>query len=183
HRLPERYVLCAGRIEPRKNQLALVEALADFHTPLVLVGDPGPMHGAYFRRLQRAAGPLTVLLPAHPREELFSLYAGAEAHVAPAWYETPGLVSLEAAAAGARVVTTDRGSTREYFGKEAFYLDPGDKRSIREAVEKALAAPKTEALRDRVLREFTWRRAAEQTLDAYERALAGSLAPAEKAAS
>ncbi|MGI5865494.1 MAG: glycosyltransferase, partial [Myxococcales bacterium] len=42
HRLPERYVLCAGRIEPRKNQLALVEALADFHTPLVLVGDPGP---------------------------------------------------------------------------------------------------------------------------------------------
>lgn len=170
--LPERYLLCAGRIEPRKNQLALVEALQDFDLPLIIVGDAGPMHRDYYRRLRRAAGPRVRFLKSHPRDQLFSLYAGAEAHVAPAWYETPGLVSLEAGAAGARVVSTDRGSTREYFGEEAFYLDPGDLSSIRRAVERALAAPRGASLQERILREFTWRRAGEQTLSGYRTALA-----------
>jgi glycosyltransferase involved in cell wall biosynthesis len=182
-KLPEKFVLCAGRIEPRKNQLALVEALADGPLPLVLVGDPGPMHFDYYHRVQRAARRNAVLLPAHSREKLFGLYAAAEAHIAPAWYETPGLVSLEAAAAGTRVVTTDRGSTREYFGTQASYLDPGDKRSMRDAVERALATPRDNGLRERVLREFTWRRAAEQTLEAYDAALARRTADATKAVS
>ncbi|MFN7135408.1 MAG: glycosyltransferase, partial [Myxococcales bacterium] len=172
--LPEKFVLSAGRIEPRKNQLALVEALQDFPLPLVLVGAPGPMHADYFRRVQKAAKKNAILLAARSREELYALYARCEAHVAPAWYETPGLVSLEAAAAGARVVTTDRGSTREYFGDKAFYLDPGDKDSMRRAVEAALARPRDESLRTHVMESFTWARAAEQTLAAYREALGGS---------
>lgn len=170
--LPERFLLSAGRIEPRKNQLALIEALQGFELPLVIVGAPGPMHADYYRRVQRAAAAAdTLLLPARAREELYALYARCEAHIAPAWYETPGLVSLEAAAAGARVVTTDRGSTREYFGDLATYLDPGDKASMRRAVEQVLARPKDEALRKHVVQSFTWERAAEQTLQAYEEAL------------
>jgi len=170
--LPERFLLCAGRIEPRKNQLALVEALRESSLPLVLVGDAGPMHHDYYRRVRAAADGRAILLPAHPREELFALYAAAEAHIAPAWYETPGLVSLEAAAAGTRVITTDRGSTREYFGNQAVYLDPGDQTSMRAAVETALALPRDPDLTERVLSEFTWERAGDQTLEAYEQALA-----------
>ncbi len=170
--LPERFLLCAGRIEPRKNQLALVEALHGFDVPLIVVGDAGPMHHDYYRRLRRTAGANVRFLKSHPRDQLFGLYARAQAHIAPAWYETPGLVSLEAGAAGARVVTTDRGSTCEYFGEGAFYLDPSDLSSIRSAVERALASPRTPALQERILREFTWKRAAEQTLAAYRSALA-----------
>jgi glycosyltransferase involved in cell wall biosynthesis len=169
--LPQRYLLCVGRIEPRKNQLALAEALGNSKLPLVFVGDAGPMHRDYYRRLKKAAGPDVRFLPSHPRDQLFSMYAGAQAHIAPAWYETPGLVSLEAGAAGTRVVSTDRGSTREYFGDDAFYLDPGDPASIRDAVERALSSPRTPALRERILRDFTWQRAAEQTLEAYRAAL------------
>jgi len=165
--VPARFLLSAGRVESRKNQLALVQALRGFPVPLLVVGDPGPMHRAYHRRLLAAADAAVAFVPALPRSELFSLYSAAEAHVAPAWYETPGLASLEAAAAGTRVVTTDRGCTREYFGDQAEYLDPGDRASIRAAVERALARPRDGALRDRVLREFTWERAAEQTLAAY----------------
>ncbi|HEY3447103.1 MAG TPA: glycosyltransferase [Myxococcales bacterium] len=170
--LPPRFVLAAGRIEPRKNQLALVEALGGFPVPLVLVGDPGPMHPNYLRRVRTAATRTgAMLLPAQPRPVLFSLLARAEAHLAPAWYETPGLVSLEAAAAGTRIVTTDRGCTREYFGPQASYLDPADAASMRAAAESALAQPKDDGLRQRVLREFTWARAGEQTLAAYRSAL------------
>jgi glycosyltransferase involved in cell wall biosynthesis len=174
--LPEGFVMCAGRIEPRKNQLALIQAMEGQDVPLLIVGDPGPMHGDYFRRVQAAAGKNVKLLPARSREQLFALYARAEAHVAPAWYETPGLVSLEAAAAGSRVVTTDRGSTREYFGSDAFYLDPGSAESIRGAVLAALGSPRTPALRERVRRDFTWERAGEQTLAAYRDVLGGTIA-------
>jgi glycosyltransferase involved in cell wall biosynthesis len=173
--LPPRFVLCVGRIEPRKNQLALVQALEHLALPLVIVGDPGPLHHDYARRVHSAAGSGVLLLGARPRSELFSLYAAAEAHVAPAWYETPGLVSLEAAAAGTRVVTTDRGCTREYFKDQAFYLDPSDPESMRSAVEQALASLRDPSLRERVLRDFTWEKAAEQTLAAYQGALAGAV--------
>lgn len=175
--LPPRFVLSAGRVEPRKNQLALVEALCGLQVPLVVVGDPGPMHPNYLRRVRAAVAESgALLLPAQPREVVFALLGRAEAHVAPAWYETPGLVSLEAAAAGARVVTTDRGCTREYFGTQAEYLDPASPPSMRAAVERSLARPRDGALRERVLREFTWRRAAEQTLAAYRGALRGEVA-------
>ena len=174
--LPARFVVCAGRIEPRKNQLALVEALRGGPAPLVIVGDAGPMHGDYYRRVREAAGRSGAqIIPARPRTQLFALYSAAEAHVAPAWYETPGLVSLEAAAAGTRVVTTDRGSTREYFGEQASYLDPAEPASMRAAVEHALARPRDPELQARVLRDFSWRRAGEQTLAAYRSAL-GQLA-------
>ncbi|MGC4113077.1 MAG: glycosyltransferase [Myxococcales bacterium] len=178
--LPPKFLLSAGRIEPRKNQLALVEALAGFRMPLVLVGDPGPMHANYLRRVRTAAVRAgAMVLPAQPRPTLFALLQKAQAHVAPAWYETPGLVSLEAAAAGTRVVTTDRGSTREYFGDQAIYLDPAHATSMRAAVGQALGQPKDLTLRARVLKEFTWARAGEQTLAAYRGALDG---PAEVAA-
>ncbi len=177
--LPPRFLLAAGRIEPRKNQLALLEALAGFPVPLVVVGDPGPLHAGYLRRVRTAAGRTgAMLLPAQPRATLFALLARAEAHLAPAWYETPGLVSLEAAAAGTRVVTTDRGCPREYFGEGATYLDPADPPSMRAAAELALARPKDPSLRERVLREYTWARAAAQTLEAYRGALGGQEAAA-----
>ena len=90
----------------------------------------------------------------------------------PSWRETPGLVSLEAAAVGCPVVTTSVGSTREYFGAEALYCDPWSRASIRKAVASAIRGPGSESLRLRVRRDFTWLRAAEATLRAYRLVLA-----------
>ena len=50
-----------------------------------------------------------------------SAYAAAEALVLPSFLETPGLVALEAAAAGIpRLVITNAGCTKEYFGNLAY---------------------------------------------------------------
>ena len=89
----------------------------------------------------------------------------------PSWRETPGLVSLEAAAAGCRIVSTAIGSAREYFGDLAWYCDPCNPGSIRQAVLQALAAPATAALRQRVLERFTWEVAAQNTLEAYSKVM------------
>jgi glycosyltransferase involved in cell wall biosynthesis len=100
--------------------------------------------------------------------------ASAAVHALPSWQELPGLASLEAASSGARVVVGTRGCEREYFGPDADYADPAQPETIRAAVLRALErGPRApgDALELR-LRALTWRRHAEATLDAYERAIA-----------
>jgi len=167
------FVLQVGTVSPVKNQLGLIEALFDLPVPLVFIGHT-PAHMADYGRqcrLRAAARGNVVFIDHLPAPELPGIYALAAVHALPSWRETPGLVSLEAAACGCRIVTTSTGSTRDYFGEHAWYCHPADIRSIREAVQAALQAPRVNTLRDHVLANFTWRRAGETTLAAYERAL------------
>jgi len=85
--------------------------------------------------------------------------------------ETPGISSLEAALAGANIVSTSRGGTREYFENYAFYCEPDDANSIRCAVQDAFAAPKNADLQEHVKANFTWERVAELTARVYEEVL------------
>jgi glycosyltransferase involved in cell wall biosynthesis len=104
-------------------------------------------------------------------DDLIPVYQNARVHVLASWFETPGLVSLEAALAGCAVVTTDRGSPREYFGDLARYCRPDSIGSIRCAVEQAWEEGPTPGLREHVLNNFTWETVAKRTLDAYQLAL------------
>jgi glycosyltransferase involved in cell wall biosynthesis len=101
-------------------------------------------------------------------------YREAKVHVLPSWFETCGLSSLEAGAMGCNVVVADKGFTREYFGENAFYCDPGNVESIYNAVHEAATSPSQEALQASVLKNYTWQQAARQTLEAYQSVLAGA---------
>lgn len=162
-------VLCVGRIEPRKNQLALIRAMRAMSTPLTFVGTPGRFSQAYAAECRRAAGPNVRWIDHVDAARLPPLYRAAAVHACVSWYETPGLASLEAALCGCALVLTPGGSTREYFGDEAHYGQPGQPETIRAAVAAALAQPAPAALAERVAREYNWARAAEATLAAYRR--------------
>ncbi len=164
------FVLCAARIEKRKNQLALVAALRGSGLPLVLIGQPNP--DAYRELCRQYADQNVTFLDALSHDELAGAYAAARVHALPGWFETPGLSTLEAAAAGCNVVSSDRGTAREYLGDHAWYCDPRDLTSIRAAVLAAYEAPRSEALRELVRERYTWKRAAESTLEGYRLALA-----------
>ncbi len=166
-------VLCVGRIEPRKNQLALIEAMRGMEEPLTLVGRAGRFYGDYAKRCRRAAGARVSMLDWQPLDRLAAFYAAARVHACVSWYETPGLASLEAALCGCRLVVTPGGCTREYFGDDAHYASPDDPASIRAAVESALRAPPSSRLSQRVRSEYNWPAAARATLSGYERALRG----------
>lgn len=171
------FVLQVGMIYPAKNQLALIEALYDLPVPVVIIGQVlAPMADYAETCKVRATERGNVLfIDRVPHDELPGIYALAAVHALPSWRETPGLVSLEAGAAGCRIVTTSIGSTRDYFGDMAWYCRPDDLYSIRQAVELALQATPTDELRGRILREYTWRKAAEATLAAYEKALKSTI--------
>jgi glycosyltransferase involved in cell wall biosynthesis len=167
------FVLQVGTISPVKNQLRLIEALFDVPVAIVFVGHTPAAMNDYARQCRaRADERGNVLFINHLSPgELPGIYALAAVHALPSWRETPGLVSLEAAACGCRIVSTSIGSAREYFGDGAWYCYPSDMQSIRAATLSALEARKDDALRSRVLTRFTWRQAGEATLASYERLL------------
>jgi len=169
------FVLQVGTIHPVKNQLGLIEALYDTATTLVFVGPTMLEMSEYAQHCHdRAVQRGNVVFAGRvPHEELPRIYALASVHVLPSWRETPGLVSLEAAAAGCRIVSTSIGSARDYFGDLASYCHPSDPESIRSAVETALRSSSSPGLRQRVLANFTWERAGEASLVSYEKTLNG----------
>lgn len=167
-------VLCVGKLHPLKNQLGLIEALTGLDASLTLIGDD-QRHPDYVAAC-RAAGARhgrCRLLGALPHAELAAHYARAEVHALVSFRETPGLVSLEAAALGCAVVSTDRGSAGEYFGEQAELTDPSDPAAVRAAVERALARPRR--VSPELLARFSWRRAAEVSALAYRFALGEAL--------
>jgi glycosyltransferase involved in cell wall biosynthesis len=148
----------------------LIRALSSTGRQGKFAGQPGHYAQRYFRRCRRAAGPNVEFLGHRTSEELQRWYTRSAVHVAPSWYETPGIASLEAASCGCRIVVTPGGCTREYFGDEAEYCRRDDPASIRGAVDRAFARSTNTGVRERIADEFTWDVVAEKTLEGYEMA-------------
>lgn len=166
----EDFLLSAGRICRRKNQYNLIRAARRLKLTLVLIG---PLNDSeyYLECRREAAGQKVHFIDTLNPLELASAYAAARVHALISWYDTPGLVSLEAALAGCTIVSTNRGSAQEYFGELAYYCDPGNLDSIIEAITDAWKAKKDLRLKQRILENYTWEKTAELTHHAYKKAL------------
>lgn len=166
HGLDE-FVLCVGRIEPRKNQVRLLQAMSDTPYPVVLVGKPTTVKG-YMAKIMAAKKSSDLIFQELPQKELVSVYASARVHSLVSYYETPGLSSLEAGAMGCNLAMSSVGSQREYFGERVEYCDFSSTTSIRDAVTRAWQYPwPNQDLSEHIRANYTWERAAEATLAAY----------------
>lgn len=169
--LPDRrdslLVLCVARIEGIKNQLNLVKALNGSRFKLLLIGKPAVNQKQYWQQCKEAAASNVHFIDRMPQEELVAYYKRAKVHILPSWFETTGLSSLEAAAMGCNIVITDKGDAKEYFGTDAWYCDPANPESIYDAVEKAAVGEYKSSIRSRIYAQFTWERAASETIKVY----------------
>lgn len=180
----ERYVLCCGRLETRKNQLMLLKALEDCDLPLVLASGGFTYQPAYADLITRYNHRAPVKILGRLSEYfLVNLMAGAAVHVLPSWYELPGLVSLEAARAGVPVAVSDWGAIRDYVPDDMLHFcRPDNPESIRAAVAAAIRQgphPDARALANRC----TWSEFGEATLRVYEEILTRPAAPPKQTAS
>lgn len=162
------FILCVSRIDDRKNIINLIKAVNDTGIKTVIVGNQSPSQKKYYMKCKNSANRNIVFLDHITHDDLPSAYSAARVHVLPSWYETPGLSSLEAGLAGCNIVSTDRGSTKEYFMDFAEYCDPSSNDSIKKAVIKAFHKPKDDRLKLYILKNFTWDKTAEETLEAYK---------------
>lgn len=169
------FVLCVSNIYPKKNQLALITALKGTSFPLVFIG--APIYDKHYFELcikearNRGNTHFIGYLP-HESELLASAYAASELVVLPSWFDAPGLVTLEGALAGTKVVITNRGPMKEYFGDLVTYLDPSSLSDIRRKILDAYSRPKDGGrLQKHVRQNFTWPRVAEKLKCCYEEIL------------
>lgn len=106
-------VLFVGRLEPLKGVEVLIDAVAELEDSapsLLIVGGDTDARG-YIDRLRRRAmeagiGERTHFVGATPQESLPWYYSAADVCVVPSYYESFGLVALEAMACGTPVVAS-----------------------------------------------------------------------------
>jgi glycosyltransferase involved in cell wall biosynthesis len=179
YRLPERYLLFVGTIEPRKNLNRLLSAFERLHAEgltdgLVIVGKRGWLYDDFFAALEHSPARAAVLFPGYvPDEDLPAVYTGAQILVMPSMYEGFGLPLLEAMACGAPVACSNRSSLPEIAGDAALLFDPTDPDGIGDALRRILRdADLQSRLKEAGLHQagqFSWSRAAQETLAIYRR--------------
>lgn len=162
------YILNVANIEQRKNQLAFIRALKAF-PKLQLITIGGVRENWYLDACRAEGGDQFRLIdPLPPGSELIrSAIAGCEFFAMPSLIETPSIASLEAGAAGARILTTELGSTKEYFMEHAVYVNPYDIPNMAQAIDAVLARPKDQALAKRIHALYRWDIVVEQLVDTY----------------
>lgn len=161
-------VLCVSRIEGRKNQLNIVRACKDLPYKFVFIGKAGANFHKYHELCKKEANENMFFLGQIEHEKLPQFYKLAKVHILASWMETPGLSSLEAGVMRCNVVATKKGDTEDYFEDYAYYCEPDDLNSIKEAVLKAYNNAFDEKFHDRIINNYTWEETAKQTLEGYK---------------
>ena len=180
HGLPGEYLLFVGTLEPRKNVDGLLRALAALPQASRRWCWPGGAAGCSTQTqsliTELGLGGRVHLREDFPADDLPALYSGAAALVLPSHYEGFGLPALEAMACGTPVVIADRASLPEIAGEAALRVQPNSPASIAQAIERVLTdtvcRETLTALGLERVKQFSWRRTAEQTLAVYRRVLA-----------
>ena len=176
YHLPDDYLLHVGTLQPRKNLLRLMEAVAALreqgqNVNLVLAGRAGWLSEPILARAREMAGVVRVL-DYVPDADLAGLYAGAGVFAFPSLYEGFGFPVLEALACETPVVCANTSSLPELAGEAALLVDPTDVAALAQALHRAstdtaLRATLIARGREQVQR-FSWERAARETMRVLE---------------
>ena len=109
-------------------------------------------------------------------EDFARYYAETTMAVIPSLYEGFGMPAGEAMACGVPVISTSGGALPEVVGDAGMIVPPGDKEALEKAILYLLDHPEKrlqlgQAGLRRVEGSFTWRHAAQKTVDVYREAI------------
>lgn len=170
------YFLYIGNAYPHKNLDRLLKAFKKIENPnlkLILVGQKD----YFYKQFEAANESNNIIFYGKATDsELASLYANAIALVAPSLMEGFGLPVLEAMALKCLVVASDIPAFREIAGENAIYFNPNDENDIKTKLEDVLENSEKYKM-EKIAKafeksqQFSWEKAAEQTLNIYESSL------------
>ena len=179
-------ILYVGRFAPIKGLDCLLKSFSYLTHPslprLIMVGGDGE-HSPMLRQLQSKAKALHIenrLMFAGrvDQETLSQYYSAVDVLVVSSYYESFGLVAMEAMACGTPVVTTPVGAMEKIVkdGVTGYVAKDTDPQHYARLIEAILLKQQQKVLSPAKIRasvsEFAWSRSASLLLDAYRAALA-----------
>ena len=166
------YILCAGNICARKNQVNLAQAALSLGCRLLVVGDVLAGEEAYGDALARTIqGQDTVSwVPGVPSSspELVALYRNCVGFALPSFKEQQPISALEAAAVGKPLLLGDRPYARQRYYRNARLVDPASVASIKEGLRDILGRSQAHIPPAQFLSECTRNRVGEAYSNLYK---------------
>lgn len=162
-------VLICGRIEPRKNSLAIAEYFRDKPYKVAFVGSMNPNANSYckqFTDMVNSSSNIRYLGRVLPNS-MPNIYLSSKINLSASWFEVASLVDLEAYAYGCHVVSSKNGHTNNYLGNKAIYIDPLEISVLDDILEDLLS--KEANLKDQynfIQSNYTWKKSTKSLLQA-----------------
>jgi glycosyltransferase involved in cell wall biosynthesis len=187
YKLPEKFILYVGDVNPNKNLQGLLDAFTsiamsfpDIH--LVLVGRAFRNKSLQQVKVVRDKIKTNLLqkriliksnVPLDPAGDLAAIYSAATCYIQPSLYEGFGLPVLEAFACGIPVVAASVASIPEIVSNAAILINPRKTESIAKGLKKALSLTpdNKQQLQKRgksQANKFSWKKTARETIEVYK---------------
>ena len=177
NKLPGKFILFLGKLEPRKNVVGLMRAFNilksagiydDLH--LVIAGLRGWLCENIFREAAKSPYRRQIIFKDYISDDERPFYYGlASVFVYPSFFEGFGFPPLEAMACGTPVVVSHNSSLPEVAGDAGLLIDPYNVSDIAAAIKSLL---EDRHLRDNLIKkglarsqQFSWPTCAEKTLE------------------
>ncbi len=145
YQLPERYILCVGSIERRKNQLLAMQALRSINDPeitLVVIGKQTAYCNEIKQYIQEHHLTERVFLKNDiSHSDLPAVYQMATLFVYPSFFEGFGIPIIEALHSGIPVIAATGSCLEEAGGPASLYIDPKNEKELAEKIEHLLNNP------------------------------------------
>jgi glycosyltransferase involved in cell wall biosynthesis len=182
-KLPDRFILSVGTLEPRKNITTLIIA---FHMlrkeglkhKLVIIGKKGWKYQQIFRLVDELHLNRDVIFIDHaPINDLCAIYNLAEVFVYPSLYEGFGLPPLEAMSCGCPVITSNISSLPDVVGNAGIMVDPYDTKGLSQNIKMVIndSDLKKRMIMSGIKRaeSFQWEQCIRETTSVYESCING----------
>lgn len=192
YKLPYRFILFLGTIEPRKNITGLVRAYNVLQMELkkqektslvaqdmlryelVIAGEKGWKSEGIFREIEKSPYREKIKVVSKVcDQDKTSLYNLASLFTYPSFFEGFGFPPLEAMACGAPVIASNNSSIPEVVGEAGVLIDPDKPDEIYRAMREILGSRAfRDTLRERGFAragEFSWRKTAVATFKIFEK--------------
>lgn len=182
YKLPYKFILYLGTIEPRKNIIGIIRAFdalqKEAHRSgnteiqkymLVIAGAKGWMHEKIYREIGEATFGKHIQITKFVREKDKEYFLNlASVFVYPSFFEGFGFPPLEAMKCGVPVIVSNNSSLPEIAGDGGILVDSDKSDEIYQAMKEIL---KSKELKEKLIqkgleksKEFDWKKTAEETL-------------------
>jgi len=175
YRLPDKFFLFLGKIEPRKNILGMLKAFSHLYerklvaeeANFVIAGDLGWLYkdvtkfyaASPYKRLIKFIGKVD-------EKDKPALYFLSKIFVYTSFFEGFGFPPLEAIATGKSVIASKTSSLPEITGNSAILVDPYNVSEITQAMANLWLNPTILEKGKEQVKKFSWERTAKATLTA-----------------